>query len=178
MGGRELVLDAGAKACRRGDAVESRVRDRCRCATSEIDRQQCGRSSSVLDVSILVGDGRGVDWCVGVQPGPNTSMMCMRPPQQGHGVGSTRGSSAPGASVGSGLGGGGATAISCRTCRRPTGKSEFRSNDRQPVDLRPLCSNSAPDLSACLNSAAAAGISRQIRDLHIAAAAGVSTAGA
>ena len=41
-----------------------------------------------------VGEGR----CLGVEPASNTSMTCMRPPQQGHGVGSTRGSSAPGGS--------------------------------------------------------------------------------
>jgi hypothetical protein len=62
------------------------------------------------DVSILITVRIAVGRFLGMLPGSSTSMMCMRPPQHGHGVGSTRGSSAPGAAMGSGFGAGGATA--------------------------------------------------------------------
>jgi hypothetical protein len=53
-------------------------------------------------VSILIGAGVGVGRYLGSHPRANTSMTIMRPPQRGHGQGSTRGSSAPGAFSSSG----------------------------------------------------------------------------
>jgi hypothetical protein len=44
------------------------------------------------DVSILIAAG-GVGRCLGSQPRAKVSMMIVRPPQHGHGRGSTRGSS-------------------------------------------------------------------------------------
>ena len=45
------------------------------------------------EVSILIAAEAGVGRCLGLQPRAKVSMMIMRPPQQGHGRGSTRGSS-------------------------------------------------------------------------------------
>ena len=59
------------------------------------------------DVSIRIAIGVDDRRCVGIVPASNASMMCMRPPQQGQGLGSVRGSSARAAAVGSGSGGGG-----------------------------------------------------------------------
>jgi len=49
-------------------------------------------------VSILIAAGAGMGRCFGSLPRAKVSMMNMRPPQQGHGRGSMRGSSAAGAS--------------------------------------------------------------------------------
>lgn len=59
------------------------------------------------DVSIRFAIGAGDRLCVGIVPASNVSMTCMRPPQQGQGLGSVRGSSVRAAAIGSGLGGGG-----------------------------------------------------------------------
>ena len=59
------------------------------------------------DVSIRIAIGAGDGWCLGIIPASNVSMTCMRPPQQGQGLGSVRGSSVGAAVVGSGSGGGG-----------------------------------------------------------------------
>ena len=45
----------------------------------------------VHDVSILMTMAAGDGLCLGASPRAKTSMMIMRPPQQGHGHGSTRG---------------------------------------------------------------------------------------
>src|SRR5262245_5224981 len=59
------------------------------------------------EVSILIAIG-GVDCrCLGIVSAANVSMTCMRPPQQGQGLGSVGGSSVRAAASGSGLGGGG-----------------------------------------------------------------------
>jgi hypothetical protein len=44
-------------------------------------------------VSILIATGAGVGRCCGSQPRAKVSLIIMRPPQEGHGRGSTRGSS-------------------------------------------------------------------------------------
>src|SRR5215468_9149132 len=43
------------------------------------------------DVSIRISGGCGDGRCLGVLPGANTSMMIMRPPQNGHGRGELQG---------------------------------------------------------------------------------------
>jgi hypothetical protein len=50
------------------------------------------------EVSILIAAAARVGQCFGSHPRAKVSMMNMRPPQQGHGRGSMRGSSAAGAS--------------------------------------------------------------------------------
>jgi hypothetical protein len=45
----------------------------------------------VHEVSILTRMAAGDGLCLGAWPGAKTSMTIMRPPQQGHGLGSTRG---------------------------------------------------------------------------------------
>jgi hypothetical protein len=45
----------------------------------------------VHDVSILMTMAAGDGLCLGAWPRAKTSMTIMRPPQQGHGRGSTRG---------------------------------------------------------------------------------------
>ena len=49
------------------------------------------------EVSILIAAGAGMGRCFGSQPRAKVSMINMRPPQQGHGRGSMRASSAAGA---------------------------------------------------------------------------------
>ena len=117
-------------------AGRSRVQDRCSGAPTKAIFQSieadgpcrfvagAGPASSIVscgsrtarlphDVSILITPGDGDARCLGILPGSNVSMTCMRPPQHGQDVGSTRGSSAAGL-AGSGLGGGGDTASSSR----------------------------------------------------------------
>ena len=65
------------------------------------------------DVSIRIGIG-GDGRCPGIVPASNVSTTSMRPPQQGHGLGSVRGSSARAAALGSGAGGGGGHLSSSR----------------------------------------------------------------
>ena len=63
------------------------------------------RVGTAHDVSIrmaIAADGR----CLGIVPAANVSMMCMRPPQQGQGLGSVRSSSVVAAAIGSASGGG------------------------------------------------------------------------
>ena len=62
------------------------------------------------EVSILLGVGRQVGW----QPLANTSMTIMRPPQYGHGQGSTRGASGATSGRCCGSAAGGATSRSAR----------------------------------------------------------------
>ena len=59
------------------------------------------------DVSIRIAIGVGDGRCLGIVSASNVSMTCMRPPQQGQGLGSVRGSSVVAAAIGSGSGGGG-----------------------------------------------------------------------
>ena len=66
------------------------------------------------DVSIRIAIGVGDGRCLGIVPAANVSMMCMRPPQQGQGLGSVRGSSVRAAAVGSGSGGAGGHSSSSR----------------------------------------------------------------
>ena len=54
------------------------------------------------DVSIRIAIGGHGRRCQGIVPASNVSMTCMRPPQQGQGVGSMRGSSVRAAVLGSG----------------------------------------------------------------------------
>ena len=65
-------------------------------------------------MSILIVAGAGVGRCLGSQLGAKVSMMIMRPPQHGHGRGSTRGSSAAEVSGVSGCFGVAGTASSWR----------------------------------------------------------------
>src|SRR5688572_14949489 len=57
------------------------------------------------EVSIRIAIAAGDRRCLGIVPASNVSMMCMRPPQQGQGLGSVRGSSVVAAAIGSGSGG-------------------------------------------------------------------------
>jgi hypothetical protein len=66
------------------------------------------------DVSIRIALSAGDRRWLGIVPAPNVSMTCMRPPQQGQGFGSVRGSSVRAAAVVSGLGGGGGHLSSSR----------------------------------------------------------------
>ena len=66
------------------------------------------------EVSILIVGGLDVGRCLGSQPRAKVSMMIMRPPQQGQGRGSTRGSSAAAALGVSGSFERGGTASSAR----------------------------------------------------------------
>jgi hypothetical protein len=54
------------------------------------------------EVSILIAAVAGAGWCLGWQPRAKVSMMIMRPPQERHGRGSTRGSPAAAVADGSG----------------------------------------------------------------------------
>src|ERR1700704_3002600 len=74
-----------------------------------------GRSNGHHDVSILITGGIGVALHLGVAPRANVSMMIMRPPQHGHGRGSTRGSSIAASGVSDCFGRDG-TASSLRAC--------------------------------------------------------------
>ena len=66
-------------------------------------------------MSILIAAGTGVGRCFGSQPRAKVSMMIMRPPQHGHGCGSTRGSSIAALGVSGSFGRDG-TASSLRAC--------------------------------------------------------------
>ena len=68
------------------------------------------------EVSILIAAGAGVGRCFGSQPRAKVSMMIMRPPQQGHGRGSTRGSSSAAAPHVSGCSERDGTASNLRAC--------------------------------------------------------------
>lgn len=59
------------------------------------------------DVSIRMAVAAGDRRCLGKVPALNVSTTCMRPPQQGQGLGSVRGSSVRAAAGGTGWGGGG-----------------------------------------------------------------------
>jgi len=65
-------------------------------------------------VSILIAAGAGVGRCFGWHPRAKVSMMIMRPPQHGHGRGSTDGS--PGSAALAVLGSFSGTASSSRAC--------------------------------------------------------------
>ena len=73
----------GVRGTRRGDAGGGPAMRMC---VSLIWHQ--GR---VHDVSILMTMAAGDGLCLGAWPRAKTSMTIMRPPQQGHGRGSTRG---------------------------------------------------------------------------------------
>ena len=81
------------------------------------------------EVSILIVAEAGVGRCLGWQPRAKVSMMNMRPPQQGHGRGSMRGSSAAGVSVVSGGSGLTGTASSSR--------ARAMLSPREPLASRP-----------------------------------------
>jgi len=68
------------------------------------------------EVSILIAAGAGVGRCFGSQPRAKVSMMIMRPPQQGHGRCSTRGSSSAAAPHVSGCSERDGTASNLRAC--------------------------------------------------------------
>ena len=55
-------------------------------------------------MSILLTGGIGVALCLGMLPRSKVSMMSMRPPQHGHGRGSTHGSSFSGSGAFTGAG--------------------------------------------------------------------------
>jgi hypothetical protein len=73
------------------------------------------------DVSIRIAVAAGDRRCVRIVPASNVSMTCMRPPQQGQGLGSVRGPSVRAAAVGSGLGGGGGHSSSSRALAMAAG---------------------------------------------------------
>ena len=80
------------------------------------------------EVSILIAAGTGVGRCFGSEPRAKVSMMNMRPPQQGHGLGSTRGwSIAAAVEISGGWEGGGAAsrlrARAMLAARRPLASS-------------------------------------------------------
>src|SRR5271166_1854167 len=97
------ALNEHSGRCREGLAV--RLRADCRRAVSGgATGRKPARIASVTglvdrsrryhEVSILIAAVADAGWCLGWQPRAKDSMMIMRPPQQRHGRGSTRGSSA------------------------------------------------------------------------------------
>src|SRR5258708_4519300 len=83
--------------------------------TAVVDRRRWSH-----DVSILIAAGAGGGRCFGSQPRSKVSMTIMRPPQHGHGRGSTRGSSIAALGVSGSFAGGG-TASSSRAWRNVFG---------------------------------------------------------